>query len=399
MQTQEQTKLWNKQYILMLVLSTLTAIGFNMVQPVIVKYAISIGATIAISGTIAGIFSITAIFGRPFSGFISDRFNKKKIMIVSTAMLAIASLGYGISHSPSVLLGFRIFHGLAFSISGTAGIALGTTFVPKDRLGEGIGFLGIGYILARAIGPNLGVIALNNFGFFYVFLGAFIVIVTSTLLTFTLKYEHVGSYNKPQKGKKISIKLSDLFAIELLPLVLIAGTFSMMNGIISSFIVSLGEEKNIIGIGIYFTVNALALLLVRPFSGKLLDKKGLAFIAFPGFILAIAAALLLGTASALWMIILAAIFYAFGQGASQPAFQTTCIKKLGLKRVGVATSTYFIGADIGNGLGPMIGGTVAGAFGFSGAYFMGAFVLVLGFIGFFIYRRVNAKKDAIKVVD
>ena len=108
--------------------------------------------------------------------------------------------------------------------------------------------------------------------------------------------------------------------------------------------------------------------------------------------LAIGAALFLGFANSLWMILAASALYAVGQGSAQPAFQSMCIKKAGPARVGVAVSTYFIGADIGNGLGPMIGGAIADASGFSVVFLFGAAVLALGMILLFIYDRKDKNK-------
>ena len=334
MQKLEQGKLWNKSYIMMLILSTLTSMGFSMVTPIITKYAISLGATVAVAGVIAGAFSITALVGRPFSGYISDKLNKKYVMLTATAVLALATLGYGISKGTSSLLFFRIVHGLAFSVSGTASISLGTIFIPQNRLGEGIGFLGMGFIISRAVGPNIGILILENFGYSYVFMGAFIIIALSAGFMFMLKYKQVRDENPEKPVGRRKLKLGDLIAKELLMLTVIVGCFSMMNGLISSFLVNLGDEKSIVGIGMYFTVNALVLFFIRPFAGKLIDKKSLAFIVYPAFILSMIAAAFIGLAVSLWMILVAAAFYAVGQGSSQPALQTTCIKKLGPKRVG-----------------------------------------------------------------
>ena len=51
----------------------------------------------------------------------------------------------------------------------------------------------------------------------------------------------------------------------------------------------------------------------------------------------------------------------FRQGAAQPSLQAGCINKVGTGRSGVATSTYYLGGDIFQGIGPMIGGAVIGA--------------------------------------
>lgn len=379
------TRLWNSSYILILILSAMTGIGFNMITPILAKYVIHLGANVALAGIIAGMFSITALFARPFAGFSSDKFNKKRLLLLSTILLGISTLCYGISSNIYVLIIFRIIHGIAFSFSGTANTSLCTTFIPKNRIGEGIGFMGLSYILSTAVGPNLGIMISEHFGYKFVFYAAFIIIMTAALIMTFIK--NVPSEQVGSNSNKLKLEVNNLIAKELLIYAVMAGFYSLMNGFISNFLILLGDERHISGIGYYFTVNAIVLLFARPLSGKLLDKKELAFIAFPAYIISIIAAILLGASSALWMVLLASGLYALGQGSAQPAIQTTCVKKLGAERVGIATSTYFIGADIGQGLGPMIGGWVAGSFGFSSVFFGGGAVLFIGLLILYIYTK------------
>ena len=56
------------------------------------------------------------------------------------------------------------------------------------------------------------------------------------------------------------------------------------------------------------------------------------------------------------LLIGAAVCKALGQGMAQPAFQAECIRRAGPERRGVAVSMYYLGADIGNGIAPVVGG-------------------------------------------
>lgn len=393
MHKNKTSRLWNESYILILIISALTGIGFNMITPILAKYIINMGATLLLAGILAGMFSITALFARPFAGFSSDKFNKKGLLMVSTVLLAVSTLFYGVTTNINILFLFRIIHGIAFAFSGTANTSLCTEYIPKDRMGEGIGFMGLSFIMSTAVGPNLGIIISGRFGYKYVFFAsATIIIIAAALMNF-IKY--VPSKQNVSRNEGLKMKAGSLLAKELLIFSVLAGFFSLTNGLIGSFLVLLGDERHIAGIGYYFAVNALVLLFARPLSGKLLDRKGLAFIAFPAYILAIIAAILLGASSALWMVLLAGVFYALGQGSCQPAIQATCVKKLGSERVGVATSTYYIGADIGQGLGPIIGGAVASSFGFSIVFYGSGFMLFIGLLIFYFYtRNENSKVDS-----
>ncbi|WP_406542335.1 MFS transporter [Clostridium ljungdahlii] len=206
----EQSKienLWNFSFILMLIINALVFIGFTMMTPILPKYTISLGATMSIAGLVAGIFAITSIIIRPFAGFSTDRFNKKHLLVVSTIFLAVSALGLKISYNIYTLFFFRIVQGISFSVSVTVINALSTTYMPKERIGEGIGFMGLGYILATAISPNLGLEISSQFGFKYVFyLSCIIVMIAAALMTM-IPYNPVNRENL--NVSKLHIKISD----------------------------------------------------------------------------------------------------------------------------------------------------------------------------------------------
>jgi MFS family permease len=383
-------KLWNLQYVYLLFLGTLTSTSFSMVSPVITKYATQLGASLTVAGVIAGMFSITALVARPFGGVISDRFNKKRILVIATTVLAIAALGYSFSVNIPLLITFRILHGIGFAISGTANIVLVSSYIPNERIGEGIGYYGLGQIIATAVGPNIGLIIGNTYGFNITFLVSSIILFITAAFMTRIQNEEVIS-KRDVKLSHNNIRFQDLIATEILPLALIGGIFSLSNGLVSSFLFLVGEKRGIKNIALYFTVNAICLFIVRPVAGKLSDKKGLSFILYPASILTAIESLLLSNANALWIILIAAVCKAFGQGAAQPTIQSACIKKLGLSRSGVATSTFYIGADIGQGIAPIIGGAVASRYGYNVMFYYCAGLFLIAIIAYYFYDK-NDKK-------
>lgn len=77
-------------------------------------------------------------------------------------------------------------------------------------------------------------------------------------------------------------------------------------------------------------------------------------------------------------------------GAAQPAIQTTCIKSLPDEKRGVAVSTFYVGADVGQGLGGAIGGVVAQSFGYTAMY-CGAGALMLAALAVYLVFARNRK--------
>lgn len=354
----EEKTLWNFNYLTLLILSIFTAVSFSMVTPVLTKYAANIGLGLSLAGSLSGVLSITALVARPFSGLASDRINKKLLMVVATAASGVVIALYGMTANASALFVLRILHGTAFAFSGTCNIAMASRYIPKERMGEGIGYLGIGNIIAQAAGPNLGLTLMDRCSYRAAFLvGGFLALGAAAAMFLLARYTPEPTVQKREK----TLRFSDLIAPKLIPYAIFGGLFSMCNGIVSSFLAMLGDERGIANVGVFFTVNAVMLLLVRIFGGRLMDKYGLTPILIPSYLLAATAMFLVAGAKGAAVIAVAGALKALGQGSAQPAIQTTCIQQLPPEKRGVAVSTFYVGADVGLGLGGALGGTVARA--------------------------------------
>lgn len=378
-------RLWTLPYMALIFLGTLISISFYMVMPLITKYVVQMGSTLAIAGVIVGMFSLVALFVRPVSGIISDRINKKFVFIASTILIGLSNIGYAISTSIALLVCFRVIHALAFSINGTVNLALAARYIPRDRIGEGIGYFGLGHIIATAVGPALGIYIENRYSPSLSFLIAGLVMLVVSLLMFMMPFTE--QKNEKSKREKIRIRVSDFIAVYILPFALFGGVFSMLNGVIGSYLILLGDERGIGNMSLYFTINAISLILVRTFAGKIYDKCGLSTVLVPAFVFAFIASLFIGYAQALPIVLIAAALKAFAQGSGQPAIQAECIKLLPEKKIGVATSTYYIGADIGQGFGPMLAGMIASAWSYKVMFIMCAGVFLVSLVLYLLFRH------------
>ena len=347
-------KLWNRSYILVLLVSTLSSFSFYMVSTILSKYLVSLGATISLAGVIVGLFSITSLFCRPFCGLMADRLNNIRLLIWSNLLMAIGLLGFAITDNMALIILFRICNGVGFAISGTVQVALIVHFIPAHRTGEGIGYIGISQLIGSACAPAFGMMITQAFSMRLTFITAAALSLSTCVLLLFLKDLQPDKPAVPPK----KISLRDILEPRALPFTLPYSTFSFVNGVIASYLVMYADERGIGSISIYFTVYAVVLFLVRPISGKLMDRKGIRCTVFPGMILTALSMFLLGRSSSLWMILATGLLRAIGQGAAQPSLQAGCINRVGREKSGVATSTYYLGGDIGQGIGPMIGGMI-----------------------------------------
>ncbi len=386
----DNQRLFSLTYILLTCINLLTALGYSMIATIISPYAVTLGAGLTLAGTLSGIFSLAALVIRPFSGMALDILDKRNICLLSTLLMGVSFAGYAIAPNIAVMLFFRILHGMAFGINGTAILVLISEALPEKRLGEGIGYFGLGQIIAQIIGPNAGIAIKGRFGYqslFFLIAGLTLLSVGLLLL---IKRGNSGTEKAFKEKRPFSRK--NILAKECLVYALVGGLFSLGNGVTTSFLVLVGEERNISGIGIFFTVNAVVLLVMRLLMGRVIDRMGLGIIVNISLALTAVSMFFLGISQGLLLFLAAGVLKAAGQGGGQISLQSACIRRVEPARVGIATSTYFIGADIGQGLGPVLGGRISEAFSYRGMYLGTAILMLSGILVFNLYQGKNRRR-------
>lgn len=345
-------KIWNKHFISVLVVNTLNFFAFYMTATILSKYLVGIGTTLSVAGFIVGLFSLTSLCCRPFSGIMADRLSNVAILKWSVVLIGIGLLGFTMTANLSLLILFRVITGIGFAFSGTCQVALASKYIPSNKMGEGIGYLGLGMIFGSAVAPGLGIAIADVFGIKGTFLISAAFAATAFVLLCFFQEE------KKQAVQKKKISFGDIIALKALPFTLVSSTYSFVNGIIASFLVLYADKIGVKGISIYYTVYAIVLLFIRPVAGKLMDRKGIRVTVLPGLLLTATAMFMLGRSRTLILILISGAIRSLGQGAGQPSLQTGCIEIVGKEKSGVATSTYYLGGDVAQGVGPMLGGVV-----------------------------------------
>lgn len=385
----EPEKLWNKNFILILLLSACNNSASMMVTPLVLKYALSLSIPLTVATTITSMLSIVALVLRPVSGFCSDRFNRKSIILCTSLGTSLCLLGYTLAGNSSALAAVRLFHGVVFSFSSVALIAFNTSFIPKENMGEGMGWMALAHIISYSLGPNLGLLLVERYSYRICFMTAAGICLMSLVIALCIPYRHIA--RRPAERGRFDI--NNMISLHVLPYAVLTGLWSCGNGLENNFLALVGEDRGISGVGMFFTAYSIALVMVRPWSGRLLDRRGIKAVMYPALLISCAGNLLLGYANALLFVILAGVLKAVGQGAGAPAIQANCIRRLGKEKSGVVSSTCYIGQDIGNAVAPIIGGYVASSYGYTAVFTSYAVILlILGSVIFFIKSSYDEKK-------
>ncbi len=355
--------LWTPAFTALFFMNMLTCAGFYMTSPTLPKYAVSVGMSLAMAGVLTGIFSIVAIFVRPVIGAASDRTSGKTILVTSTLVTSLAALGYSRSTTTVALFLCRILHGACFAASSTVQLAITSTLLPESRMAEGMGQMGISSILAMTFAPNLGLTLSESLGYEKMFLVSAALIATAGVGMLFLPVKPAPT--APQSGK---LDFRAMFLPKLFLISVIGALFSLMNGVVSSFLSMLGDERGIANVGLFFTVSSLAVLTIRPFIGQVIDRKGLYFVLFPSLILGALAMVCIGSSWGIVPVIAASILKGVSQSSGQTAVQAECAKRSRPEQRGVAMATYYLGSDLGNSVGSSLGGWLSQSVGYGGMF-------------------------------
>jgi MFS family permease len=396
---QPQPKLWTGAFIALILIQTADLLTYNLVTPVMAKYSVAQGATLALAGFVVSAFGFAALIVRPLSGIIADRMGRKLIIIIAIVVDCLSQLAYAFGRGFAFIVCVRIIHGLFYALFGTTISALAIDTIPAARKSRGMGWFSLSYVFANALGPALGVFLSEQLGYTVMFVVAACIALISMPLLLLVKAK--GRSNQAEKGAAPRVdaparkprhwSLNDFLSVRSLPLAATACAYLAIWGAISSFVVLIGDSRGVIGIGAFFVVNSFALLLTRPTAGRVCDKYGLAPLYYFTVVFEIIAILMIAFSGNIVLFLIAAVCKALGSGTVLPSIQATCADLEPPERSGISQATYLFGSDIGNIVGPLFGGAIAGLWGYSTMMLMLLPVLAIGVVVFTLWQVVRRK--------
>src|SRR5690625_3364969 len=124
--------------------------------PIITPYAMDLGASHLLTGSIVAVYSLTNMVGNIFGGHWIDRYGRKKMLFTGMAAVAIILLFYPVAQTGAQLFIIRFLHGLAGGVLIPAAFAyVGDRSDEKSR-GRTMALTGACIGTAAIVGPALG---------------------------------------------------------------------------------------------------------------------------------------------------------------------------------------------------------------------------------------------------
>jgi predicted MFS family arabinose efflux permease len=148
-----------------------------------------------------------------------------------------------------------------------------------------------------------------------------------------------------------------------------------------------GDSRGIGNISLFFTVCSAVLLAVRILIGRFSDKGSLTVFVNCALVFTAVSMFSVGMAKSLLPIICAAVFKALGQGSGILPCRAKRVKRAEKNRVVRQHGTMYIGNDIGNTLGPIIGGLISQFAGYAAVFYDSMILVGVAMLAFNLYQK------------
>lgn len=386
-------KLWTKDFLIVSSVNFFLFLTFYVLMVTLTIYTMdNFNASQAQAGLASSIFVLGAVLVRPIAGKKIDKIGRRKMLLGSLVLFLIASIGYFLVNSLSLLLIDRLIQGFAFGLATTATGTIAADIIPNERRGEGTGYFAMSTNLAMAFGPFIGLLITQHFSYSIIFYAASLFAAFSLVASLFMNVpEGDKGGASPQKG----FKISDYFEKRALPIAIFIGFAGFTYSSILSYLTSFAKEMDLMdAASFFFVVFAVFLLASRPFTGRMFDVKGENAVIYPSLLLFAVGMVILSQSHHGITLLIAGALIGVGYGTFQSSCQAISIKEAPSNRMGLATSTFFTMYDFGIGVGPFLLGFLIPFTGFKGL-FIGMSVFAFVLIG--IYYLAHGKKASARV--
>ncbi|MEW9701674.1 MFS transporter [Paenibacillus sp. SI8] len=393
MHSQEIHKLWTRSFISLTIGSFLLFLNLQMLLssfPAFVKENFHAGdLTVSL---VTSVFALSAIATRFLTAVLIRKVQRKVILYIGLLVAAIVTGLYVWADSVGSLLVMRVGYGIGFGMASTIIPTLVSQIIPGRRMGEGIGYFGLSTSLAMSMGPMIGLNVMKQFGFSTLtVIGSFTLLIIFPLLLLTRSIP-------PEPRKEVSSVKTDgkqpSFSAKLIAPALLNVLLSVTYSGLLSFIALFGEAVHIEQVGLFFMFNAITIIMIRPISGKLFDKKGHGAVLIPAAISVVASMIILSFATSMPMLILSALLYGLGFGAIQPTIQAWMLRSTPQEQHGMANSMFYNSTDLGVALGALLLGAISSLYGYAMMYRYSAGFMVLFLVCYVCIQFAGGKRPA-----
>ncbi len=351
--------------------------------PLLPIYAALLGASDLTIGLVVSISTATGLLLKPLFGLLSDRGGRKVWLIVGLAIFAGVPFLYRFVATPEGLYALRLLHGTATAIFGPVGLAY-VSEMGRERRAERLGIFGTarsgGYLLAPVIAglllthlPPEQVFTIIGF----VSCLAFIPVAglsgrpVSRAVPFL---ESVGNAIR-------AIRASQAFWLAAALETTVHVAVYALKAFLPVYALTVAGYDLLL-VGLFFSLQELVHLLVRPFGGRLADRLGPDQPIVAGLIVLSVSFLMLGEAQGMVALLAVAVGLGAGLGLVLPSTVSLLSHQLPADSLGAGMGAFGALRNLGKIAGPILAGLVLAATGYHSLFILCAVFCLSLAVGF-----------------
>ncbi|EAT14856.1 MFS transporter [Desulfuromonas acetoxidans] len=359
-------------------------------------FAQSLGARGAILGAAIGFYAASKIVFSPFMGKLSDRFGRKRLIVISLMVFLLVSLLCLSITRVQTLIILRLMQGLGCAMFRPVVLSLvGETTLPHSR-GKMVATFDMSFYGALSLGPLIGGIIMDQWGFDGIFvllaglcLAALLVAVLliptddNTARTTTMPV----SANRQARSRR-SLQHSALPGL----LVFIFGRACGIVIFVSFMPILLMSKLGLTGVEVGMVMASTSVVMtlcLRP-MGKLTDRCSRSVLVMVGGTVVSLLYVLIPLATTFHQVLVLGMAIGLFSGLSQPASTALLVEEGQRFGTGFAVGMFNASLNLGFVVGPVLGALLLSSEGLSSVFYVAGLCGGLAVVLFSITTRATA---------
>ncbi|MGB7951319.1 MAG: MFS transporter [Candidatus Binatia bacterium] len=376
--------IWTRTFVLLCSAQFLGYAQHAVLTPVLPLYVTHLGGSAFMVGLVLAAFAATSVIVRPIVGHWADRWNEAGVMVSGLVFQGLSILFCFIPFVGTAMLANGL-RGIGWAGLNTGGYSLLAHTAPESRRGEASGlysgFQSASAILFPAFALWLLQVSFGGFGAVFAasaifsFAGA----ALGALMARNVNYGAVRE-RSPKTTHQWWREIFHFIERDiLLPSVMLLWLNISLPSI-TNFSVLYARDLGIMNFGTFFIVVGITSLLGRPILGRLSDSFGRDRSIAAGFILQLAALLLITTVANLFGMIVAGALYMMGNALASSTTLALAVERADPRRRGKAMATFSVAYPLSYGVGSLITGSAVEMAGYTGMFLVLATIQALGLV-------------------
>jgi|WetSurMetagenome_2_1015567.scaffolds.fasta_scaffold36898_2 MFS transporter, DHA1 family, multidrug resistance protein len=343
-------------------------LAYGIILPILPAFASSLGATGLWIGIIVSGFSFARVILMPVLGRVSDRYDRRVLILGGLVLDSVFSLLFLVIDSVSSLAVIRFMQGIASAMVVPIAMAYFADNSPVGKEGRHMAAFALAFLLGMGLGPVIGGMVHDQYGTPAVFILMAALSGISFFLCFILPPSR--SERELLPPVRDILQYTHLWAALFFQLMFAFGTATII-----AFLPFLMTDKGVSSsgtIGLALSVMLVTMAILQQPFGKYADRYDKRLLITGGLVLVSGGLALYPFLTDSWQFIGNALLIGIAGGISIPAaliYATVAGREIGQ---GAAMGTFMMSIGVGTICGALFSGVVYDHLGISPVFFIAA---------------------------